>query len=280
MIKIDHLTKNYKDFDLTISMEIPEGRVTGLVGRNGAGKSTTIKAILGLIQPESGRVTVFGKEAARLTGADKERLGVAFAESGFSGSLTISAVSAILQKMYRNFDQEWFLRQVQEQQLPLKKPIQQFSTGMKAKLRVLVALSHRADLLILDEPTAGLDILARNEILDLLRNYLTEDEKRSLLITSHISSDLEGLCDDIYLIHNGQVLLHEDTDVLLSRYAVLKVSPETYQSMDQAYLLNTTKTSYGYSCVTNEKQFYLENYPGIVIEYGSIDELLVALTSN
>lgn len=280
MIKIDHLTKNYKDFDLTISMEIPEGRVTGLVGRNGAGKSTTIKAILGLIQPESGRVTVFGKEAAHLTGADKERLGVAFAESGFSGSLTISAVSAILQKMYRNFDQEWFLRQVQEQQLPLKKPIQQFSTGMKAKLRVLVALSHRADLLILDEPTAGLDILARNEILDLLRNYLTEDEKRSLLITSHISSDLEGLCDDIYLIHNGQVLLHEDTDVLLSRYAVLKVSPETYQSMDQAYLLNTTKTSYGYSCVTNEKQFYLENYPGIVIEYGSIDELLVALTSN
>lgn len=280
MIKIDHLTKQYKDFSLSLSMELPEGRVTGLVGRNGAGKSTTIKAILGFIRPDSGSVTVLGKESLRLNGQDKERMGVALAESGFSSVLNVEAVSAILQKMYHRFDRAAFLRQAQEQQLPLKKPIREYSTGMKAKLRVLVAMSHQPDLLILDEPTAGLDVLARNEVLDLLRSYLAEDDRRSLLITSHISSDLESLCDDIYMIHNGKVILHEDTDVLLSRYAVLKVSPETYETLDKTYLLRTTQTSYGYACVTKEKQFYQENYPGIAMEHSSIDQLLAAMAAN
>lgn len=280
MIQMQALTKHYPDFTLNVTMELPAGRVTGIVGRNGAGKSTTIKAILGLISPESGSVTVLGTSAENLTAAEKEKMGVAFAESGFSGYLTVEAVNHILKKTYRRYDEDFFLRQVKEQQLPLKKPIHQFSTGMKAKLRVLVALSHDADLLILDEPTSGLDVLARNDILDLLRAYMTEKDTRSMLITSHISGDLEGLCDDIYLIHNGEVLLHEETDVLLGSYAVLKAREAQFETLDKSYLLKTKKTSYGWDCLTNEKQYYVDNYPDIIVEKGGIDEVLVMLASE
>lgn len=280
MIQIENLTKNYPDFCLNLSLELPKGRVTGIVGRNGAGKSTTIKAILGLIQPDGGTVKVFGKEAHLLTGKDKEHLGVALAESGFSGYLHMEAVAHILGRMYPRFDRDAFLRLAKEQQLPLRKPIKDFSTGMKAKLRVLSAMSHKAELLILDEPTAGLDVVARNEILDLLRSYLAQDEERSILITSHISSDLEGLCDEIYLIHDGKVLLREDTDVLLSSYAVLKLSAQDYEKLDKRYLLATNRSPFGYLCLTGEKQFYADNYPDIVIENGSIDELIVMLTTQ
>ncbi len=151
---------------------------------------------------------------------------------------------------------------------------------MKAKLRVLVAMSHRASLLIMDEPTAGLDVEARNDILDLLREYLREDENRSILITSHISSDLEGICDDIYLIHNGKVVLHEDTDAVLSNYALLKMDEEAYSHLDKSYILKEKKDSFGYSCFTNEKQFYAENYPDIVIENGNIDDLILMMTGG
>lgn len=151
---------------------------------------------------------------------------------------------------------------------------------MKAKLRVLVAISHKAELLVMDEPTAGLDIEARNEILDLLRQYLTENEHCSIIITSHISSDLEGLCDDIYLIHDGKILIHEDTDSILGKYAVLKMDAPTFESLDKTYILRAKKELFGYACFTNERQFYAENYPNIVIENGSIDDLILMMTGG
>lgn len=280
MIKIEQLTKNYSGFILNISLNVPRGHITGLVGRNGAGKSTTIKAILGLITPDSGSVKVFDKNASELTIADKQRIGTALAESGFSGYINMEAVIKILRNMYPRFEEEFFRRAAREQGLPLDKPIREFSTGMKAKLRVLVAISHHAELLILDEPTAGLDVVARNEILDMLRGYMTDHEDCSILISSHISTDLEGLCDDICMIHDGKVILHEDTDVLLGSYALLKLDREMYERIDKSYLLVTKSTGYGYACLTNKKRFYLDNYPGIVIENGSIDELILMLTAK
>ena len=201
MVSVKNLTKNYGDFSLNISMEIPDGRITGLVGKNGAGKSTTIKSILGIIRPDGGSVNVFDKNASELTPKDKENLGVALSDSGFSIYLTVKDVAKILEKMYDRFDKRRFLETCRRYDLPENKLIQKFSTGMKAKLRVLVALSHDAKLLIMDEPTAGMDVEARNEILDIIRDYLTEKEDRAVLITSHIATDLEGLCDDIYMIH-------------------------------------------------------------------------------
>lgn len=280
MVSINNLVKKYDRFTLNISLEIPDGVITGLIGKNGAGKSTTIKAILGLIKPDEGSVQVFGKEATALTASDKQNLGVALSDSGFSNYLNVGDIIHILKKMYVDFDEKIFRQICDVQNLPLNKKIKDFSTGMKAKLRVMVALSHNAELLILDEPTAGLDVEARIEILDMLRHYVASDEKRSILITSHISSDLEGLCDDIYLIHDGKVVLHEETDTILSNYAILKVDKPTYERMDKRYLISTKQDAFGFCCFTSQKQYYSENYPNIVIENGNIDDLILMMTGG
>ena len=277
MLKISHLQKNYKDFSLDCSLEVQSGMITGLIGRNGSGKSTTFKALLGLVRSDGGEVELFGKKVKEITLEDKQKLGVVFADSGFSMYLTASGVASILESTYQDFDREKFLKQCTRFNLPTDKKIKEFSTGMKARFKVLVALSHKAELLILDEPTVGLDVIARDEVLSMLREYMEEHENSSILISSHISSDLESLCDDFYMIHNGKIILHEDTDVLLSDYAVIKVSEEEYRKLDQQYLLKTKKEAYGYSCLTNQKKFYMENYPDIVIENGKIDDLVVMM---
>ncbi|MBQ5342908.1 MAG: ABC transporter ATP-binding protein [Oscillospiraceae bacterium] len=280
MVKIDNLIKRYGDFTLDISMEIPRGKVTGLVGRNGAGKTTTIKALLGLIKTDGGSVTVMGRDAAELTAEDRKRIGAALSESGFSGLLRVKDVADILAAMYDDADRDSFLGLCKKFGLPEDKPIKEFSTGMKAKLRVLTALSHRSDLLIMDEPTAGLDVEARNEILDMLRDYLTGNEDCSILISSHISSDLENLCDDIYLINNGKIILHEDTDRLLDSYGVMRVDEETYGTLDKQHILAVRKENFGYSCFADDRRYYEENCPGLVIQKGSIDDLILIMAGG
>lgn len=277
MLTVKNIRKTYNDFTLDCSLQVRKGCVTGLVGQNGAGKSTTFKAALGLIHPDSGVAELFGKNAAALTAADKQRLGVALSNSGFSGNLNIGDITHILEALYDKYDREKFVSQCRKSQLPLDKKLSDFSTGMKAKLKILVALSHEAEFLILDEPTVGLDVTARDEVLDLLRAYMEEEESRSILISSHISSDLEGLCDDFYMIHEGQIVLHEETDVLLGSYAILKLTPEQFQNLDQQYILRYKKEPYGYRCLTNQKQFYMENYRDVVIENGNIDDLIVLM---
>lgn len=280
MISIENLVKKYDGFELNISLEIPSGKVSGLVGKNGAGKSTTIKSILGLVKPNSGKVVLMGKDVTDITARDKQKLGVALSESGFSGYLTVKDVIDIMKNMYQDFNADSFRKLCRKFDLPMDKRIKDFSTGMKAKLRVLTALSHKARLLIMDEPTSGLDVEARNEILDMLRDYLVENEDCSILISSHISSDLEGLCDDIYLIHKGRIILHEDTDKILSNYGILKMDGETYEKMDRSHILEAKKESYGYRCLSDEKQYYVENYPGIVVENSGIDDLILMLTGG
>ena len=275
MLNIDHVVKNYGDFHLDVTMEVKTGCITGLVGRNGAGKSTTFKAILDLVCPESGSVQVFGTDSRNLSARERENMGVVLSDSGFSEYMTVKDVNAILNVMYSGHDSEYFLAQCEKQRLPENKKIKEFSTGMKAKLKLLVALSHDAKLLILDEPTVGLDVAMREELLDLLRTYMEADDERAILISSHIATDLEGLCDDIYMINNGSIVLHEETDVLLSSYAVLKVDVEQYERLDKKYILQTKKEAFGYSCLTNQKHFYVENYPQIVVEQSGIDDLIL-----
>lgn len=280
MIQINGLKKKYKDFTLDLTLDLPKGRVSGLVGKNGAGKSTTLKAILGLIQTDEGSVKVFGKDAFSLTSEDKQQLGVALSDSSFSGYLTVDAVKNILKNMYRSFDEEKFLDLSEKMKLPLNKQIKEFSTGMKAKLKVIAALCHKAKLLIMDEPTSGLDVEARNEVLDILREYLAQDDEVSLLISSHISSDLEGLCDDIYLIDEGRLLLHEQTDELLDKYGVIKADDETFEKLEKDHILAYKKEKFGYSLFTDEKEYYRENYPDLIIENGNIDDLILIMTGG
>ena len=271
MIKLENVTKNYTSFGLDVSLEVLPNRITGIIGQNGAGKSTTFKLILGLIQKDHGNITILNESSYSKNIA--QEIGVVLADSSFSGYLTIQDLIPIQKAMYTNFDEPYFIKQCEKFGLPRNKKIKEFSTGMKVKLKVIVAMSHHAKLLILDEPTSGLDVIARDEVLELLRDFMLEDN-HSIVISSHISSDLESLCDDLYMIHNGRIVLHEDTDVLLSDYAILKVTSEQYATLDTQYIMGKKKENYGYRLLTNHKQYYLENYPSISIENGSIDDLM------
>lgn len=277
MLKINGLVKKYGDFTLDCTMEVRKGCITGLVGENGAGKSTTFKAALGLISYDAGEISLLGKEPAALTEKDKEKLGVTLAESGFSGYLKVKDIVPVLNAMYPEFDRSGFLNLCRKFGVPLDKYIKEFSTGMKAKLKVLAAITHNADFLIMDEPTTGLDVMARDRILNLFREYMEEDENRSILISSHISSDLEGLCDDIYMIHNGQIILHEETDVLLNEYGLIKADENQYRKLEKEFILRVRKETFGYACLTSQKQYYMESYPDLVVEKGSLDEVITMM---
>lgn len=276
MLVLKDAEKHYDKFDLNCSLEVQPGCITGLIGKNGAGKTTAFKIILGLIRKEGGTAEVFGKPVEKLGVEDRAQMGVVLADSGFSGYLMIKDLIPMLDSMYPAFQKEDFLRYCKRFQLPIDKKIKEFSTGMKRKLQLLAAISHDAKLLILDEPTAGMDILARDELLDILREYM-EQEDRAILISSHISSDLENLCDDLYMIDDGKIVLHEETDTLLSDYAVLKVTEGQYENLDKKHLVCYRRESYGYSCLTNQKQYYQENYPEVEMEKGSIDEVMTMM---
>jgi len=278
-LEFNQVVKNYDGFQLDCTMTVEEGCVTGLIGRNGAGKSTAFKAALGLIRVDGGSVTLDGKDVAELPAREKENIGVVLSDSGFSSYLAIKDVICIMKGMYKNFRKDEFVERCKRFGLPMDKQIKDFSTGMKAKLKVLVAMSYGAKLLILDEPTAGLDVVARDEILDMLRDYM-ESGENSILISSHISSDLEGLCDDVYMIDNGKIVLHEETNVLLDEFGVLKVTGEQYDALDKAYIMSKKKEAFGYALLTREKKFYQENYPEIAIERAGIDQIITLLISG
>ncbi|MGX8850703.1 ATP-binding cassette domain-containing protein [Amedibacillus sp. YH-ame10] len=279
MLEMKDVRKQYDRFLLDCTLRIEEGRVVGLVGQNGAGKTTTFKAMLNLIDIDAGTISLFGKAHDQLSVEDKMKIGVVLSDAGFSEYLNVKGVLSIVRNLYKNFNETEFLKKCATFQIPMDKKIKDFSTGMKAKLKLIVAMSHDAKVLILDEPTAGLDVIARDELLDMLRGYM-EDETHSILISSHISSDLESLCDDFYMIHNGKIVLHEDTDVLLSDYGILKVSEKQFQTLEKQYILKVKEESFGYRCLTKEKQFFMDNYPDIVVEKGTMDEMILMMVKG
>ena len=279
LVQLDHVRKKYGSFTLELNMQIPENRIIGLIGANGAGKSTTFKLMLGLIRPDQGCVEIFGGNAAELSTEEKQEIGTVFSDSGFSEYLKVQQLIPVMKRFYPDFQEEEIRERCERFRIPLNKQIKDFSTGMKAKLNVLLALSHGSRLLLLDEPTAGLDVVAREELLDLLREYM-EIPGRSIVISSHISGDLEHFCDDLYMIREGKIVLHEETDRILEEYGFLKVSDLEYAELDKEYLLRVRKEHFGYSCLTDQKNYYLENYPGIVVEKGNVDEVISMLVKG
>ena len=274
LVEMKHVKKHYRDFSLDCSLQLKEGCITGLIGANGAGKSTAFKAILGLIRPEEGEITILGEKGGNLTGKTKEEIGVVLPESTFSRYLKVKQIIPIMKELYSRFDREYFLELCRRFSIPEDKILKEFSTGMLAKLKILLALSYHPKILILDEPTSGLDVLTRDELLTVLREYMEESEERGILISSHISSDLEGLCDDMYMIDQGKIVMYEETDVLLDEYGILKVSADEYRELDKSFLLKRKKENFGYSCLTKEKHYYMENYPSAVVEKCSLDEVI------
>lgn len=280
MLQINRLVKRYRDFTLECSMQVERGRITGLIGENGAGKSTTFKAVLGLITYDGGSISLFGQSPAHLKKEERERIGVVLGESGFSGYLKVKDIIPVLAAMYPKFERARFIELCRNFHIPMDKRIKEFSTGMRAKLKILVAVTHGADFLLLDEPTTGLDVMARNEVLDILRGYMEADENRSILISSHISSDLEGLCDDIYMIHDGRIALHEDMDTLLNEYGLIKADEKQFKNLDKEHILSIRRETFGYACLTDQRQYYIENYPDMVVEKGKLDEVITMISGG
>lgn len=277
MIEIKEVTKNYPGFVLDLKdMNIPENTITGLVGTNGSGKTTTFKLMTGLIEPDAGSISILGQSAWDIPVSVKEQIGVVFSDSGFSASLTISDIRKILAAFFSSFDGELFDRLCKQMDLPQGKPVSQFSTGMNVRLKVIAAIAHNPKLLILDEPTTGLDVIARNKILELLQTYM-EVPGRSILISSHIASDLESVCDDFYMIHDGQLALHETVDALQNEYGILVVSPDQFEKLDPQAVIAWKKAPGGYEILVRDRKFYEDNYPGIVVKKSGIDDLIVIL---
>jgi ABC-2 type transport system ATP-binding protein len=244
-IEIKNLTKRYKDFTLdNINLTLPTGCVMGLIGENGAGKTTTIKLITGLTSPDKGDITVLGQNNARDFSKIKEDLGVVLDEAYFPEAINANQVNSILKNTYKNWDEKAYFRYIEKFSLPPKKAFKDFSRGMKMKLSIAVALSHNAKLLILDEPTSGLDPLVRDEILDIFFDFIKE-ENHSILISSHIVSDLEKLCDYIAFLHKGKMLICEEKDRLLENYGILKCRKEDLINIRKEAIKGCRNGEYG-----------------------------------
>lgn len=244
-LEIKNLTKTYSDFRLNnLNLTLPSGCIMGLIGENGAGKSTTIKLILDIIHRDSGSITILGRDNRENISLTKEEVGVVMDEVGFPECLTAKQVAKIMKHTYKNWDDAAYGKYLKDFSLPMNKEFADFSRGMKMKLGIAVAMSHHPKLLLLDEATGGLDPVVRDEVVDMLGDF-TREESHSILMSSHIVSDLEKLCDYIAFLHKGELLLCEEKDVLLERYGVLHCTAEELRELDRAAVKGKRENAYG-----------------------------------
>ena len=265
-LKVEDLTKKYEEFTLdNVKIELPCGCIMGLIGENGAGKSTTIKLILDLIRRDSGRIEVLGEDNIEGMKAIRENIGVVLDESCFPENLNLKDISLIMKHIYQTWDDTAFYGYCQHFSLPKNKIVKDYSNGMKMKLTIAAALSHDARLLILDEATSGLDPVVREEILDVFLEFI-QDERRSIFISSHITSDLEKICDYITFIHKGKIILSEEKDRLLDDYGILKCSLSEFENIDKSLIIGYRKNNYGVEALVKKNNLigkYLIEKPKI-----------------
>ena len=241
-IELKGLKKSFPDFTLgPVDLAVPEGTILGLIGENGAGKSTTIKLMLGLLRTDGGSITILGQDAKKL---DKNEIGVVLDEPGFPSLLNAKEIRSFLKDIYRNWDDAAWQDYMRRFELPQEKKFTEFSKGMKMKFAIAAAMSHHARLLILDEPTSGLDPVVRDEVVGILSEF-TREPDHSVLLSSHIVSDLEKLCDYIAFLHKGQLLLNEEKDALYEEYGLLRCDLETLRTLDPNAIIGKKETPYG-----------------------------------
>ena len=245
IIRVKGLVKRYAGFTLEgIDFSLPRGAVVGCIGENGAGKSTTIKSILGLITPTAGSVEIFGKEAKALSREERGKVGTVLGEGCLPSGLRLKELQSVLRGMFLHWDDARFCAYCQKFALPLDKKIKDLSAGMRQKAAVAAALSHRAELLVLDEPAAGLDPVARDEMLDILYDFM-QDERHGVFISSHILSDLEKLCDYILFIHAGKQVFFEEKDALYEKYGILRCGQERLRELPRGSVVSVCRGEYG-----------------------------------
>lgn len=276
VLEIKNLTKSYPGFTLdNLNLALPSGCIMGLIGENGAGKSTTIKLILDMIHKDSGCIKIFGKDNEEGMELTKEDIGVVMDEVGIPECLTVGQIGNVMKHTFRNWDEVEYARLVQKLALPDKKQFKEFSRGMKMKLGIAIALSHNAKLLILDEATSGLDPVVRDEVVEMFSDF-TRDESHSILISSHIVSDLEKLCDYIAFLHNGKLLLCEEKDQLLAEYGLIHCTADELESFPANTVKYKKENAYGVEAMVLRNALP----SGIRVSPISIEELFVFMVKE
>ncbi|MCI6561241.1 MAG: ABC transporter ATP-binding protein [Oscillospiraceae bacterium] len=274
-IEIDGLTKKYDGFTLdNISFNVPKGSIMGFIGQNGAGKTTTINSLLNIIKKDSGTIRILGLDNEKNEIAIKEQIAAVFDELPFHDQLNANHISIILRDIFKEWDNEKYLEYLDRFALPRKKKIGQFSKGMKMKLQIAAALSHNAKLLIMDEATTGLDPVVRNEILDIFLEYL-QDENHSILMSSHITSDLEKIADSVTFIDRGKLLLTGYKDDILETHGVMKCSVDNYKQIDEADIISARITDFGAEIMVSDKKMCSQKYSGIIMDNTTLEEIML-----
>ena len=274
-IKVKNLNKKYEGFELkNISFEIPEGSIVGLIGENGAGKTTTIKSILNIINSE-GEIQVLGKDIKQNEKEIQSKLGVVLDDSFLSEYLTPKKINSIMKDFYNTWDKKLFEKYIKIFKLPENKMIKDFSSGMKMKLKIATAISHKPQILILDEPTSGLDPIVRNEILDIFRQFIAEDETRSILVSTHITTDLEHISDYIMFIKNGEITLNLPTSEILENYGIVKCDEKDFSKISKEDYEYYRKEKYQYEVLVKNKKMIKSKYGISTIDKASIEDIML-----
>lgn len=274
-IELKNVSKKYKDFELkNISFNVPQGCIVGLIGENGAGKTTTIKSILNITKCE-GSIKIFKKDNIKYEKEIKEETGVVLDDSFLSDYLTAKQVNLIMRKFYKTWNENKYINLLKQFNLPTDKLIKDFSSGMKMKLKIATAISHNPKLLILDEPTSGLDPVVRNEILDIFRKYIEEDETRSILLSTHITTDLEHISDYIVFIEKGKMIFNLPTNELLENYGIIKCSKNDFLKLNENDYISYQKGQYQYEVLTSNRNTIRNKYNITTIDKPSIEDIML-----
>ena len=274
-IEIKGLTKRYDGFTLdNVSFAVPKGSITGFIGQNGAGKSTTINSLLGIIRPDEGELRIFGKDIRTDELEIKQDISAVFDELPFHETLNAKMLDKMLRYIFKEWNSETFKSYLDRFQLPFKKKFGQFSKGMKMKLQIAAALSHGAKLLIMDEATTGLDPVVRNEILDIFMEYL-QNEDHSILMSSHITSDLEKIADSVTFIDKGKILLTGYKDDILTSHGILKCSKSDYASIEKNDFISARLSDVGAELLISDRSACERKYSGAVIDPATLDDIMV-----
>ena len=280
VIELKNVTKDYGDFKLdNISFAVPEGTVCGFIGQNGAGKTTTINLILDVIRRDSGDITLFGEPVNKDTSYLREDIGVVFDEMGFHEFMTGRDINIMMKNIYKNWDEEVFFDNLKKFSLPSKKKCGAFSRGMRMKLQIAVALSHNAKLLIMDEPTSGLDPIVRNEMINIFREFVVEED-HTILLSSHITSDLEKIADEVVFIDGGRIVLSGNKDEILEKHGVLKCKKDELSKVSESLIVNSEISEYGAEALVNDRHAAEKLYHDMVIERAGLEQIMIGYVNG
>lgn len=274
-LEINHLTKKYQDFSIKdVSLQIPKGTIMGLIGENGAGKSTIINTILNITKKDAGEIKIFGKDVYVYESMIKEDIAVIFDECHYNPNFKVTTIGKIMAKIYKNWDQSVYLEYLEKFNLPKNKKIKDFSKGMKMKLSFAVAFSHHPKLLILDEATSGLDPVVRDEVLDILKDYIMHDEN-AVLISSHITSDLDKIADYISFIHDGELLFTKTYEDIQDNYGILRCGKKLFETLNPEDIIAYKKETFEYRVLIKNRQDFSRVYQDAIIEKADIEDIML-----